>query len=140
MNNMKDFAAEIECIEASFSPLPPIRVCVAPWALQRRGMLLSEWCQEKNNIYVGCDGTSLETLLGPYRCRVPEEKLKWVYRGSLLSYKQHVKRRMWKFIHELDGKNLGCYCRARVDSKGCPVSLLLQIWKRKNAQYCKRKP
>ena len=138
MNNMKDFATEIKRIEADFSPLPPSRVCVAPWALQRKGMWLSEWCQQKKNIYVGCDGTSLETLLGPHRCRVPEEKLKWVYRGSLPSYKQHVKRRMWKYIHELDGKNLGCYCPPGTDAKKCPVSLLTQIWMRKNPQYCTR--
>ena len=138
MNNMKDFATEIKRIEADFSPLPPSRVCVAPWALQRKGMWLSEWCQQKNNIYVGCDGTSLETLLGPHQCRVPEEKLKWVYRGSLPSYKQHVKRRMWKYIHELGGKNLGYYCPPGTDAKKCPVSLLTQIWMRKNPQYCTR--
>ena len=139
MNNMKDFAAEIERIEADFHPLPPNRVCVAPWALQRKGMWLSEWCQEKNNIYVGCDGTSLETLLGPHQRQISEEKLKWVCQGNLYGYKQHVKRRMWKFIHELDGKNLGCYCSARgqTQTRGCAVSHLLRIWKRKNNQHCK---
>lgn len=110
----------------------PKRQCVKVGELRKIGYNnLEEWIKDENNLYVGRRGRLWITEYGEKRIfHYPQSKWHNPYKSEniheiIFKYAQHIKELSDTDILELQGKNIGCFCKP---GDLCHSDVLIKIY------------